>query len=241
MHQLIAGNWKMNGLRGAGLELARAIAAAQVGCDLAVFPPATLLAAVAAICAGTAVGVGGQDCSPFDMGPRTGDIAAAQLVDAGAGWVLLGHSERRNNHAETDALVRAKVVAAVAGGLRPVVCVGEHLDDREAGRQNDVVAAQLAGSLPAGFTGVIAYEPIWAIGTGRVAEPAQIAAMHGHIRGRIGPGIPILYGGSVTPANAAAILGLPEVGGALVGGASLQAASFLAIAAASLPPAAARG
>ena len=239
--QLIAGNWKMNGLQGPGLELARAIAAAYVGCDLALFPPATLLAAVAAICAGTRVGVGGQDCSPFGMGPRTGDIAAAQLADVGAGWVLCGHSERRTNHVETDAVVHAKVVAAVAAGLRPVVCVGEHLEDRDAGRQDDVVAAQLAGSLPAGFAGVVAYEPVWAIGTGRVAEPEQIAAMHAHIRARIGPGIRIIYGGSVTPANAVKILGLPEVGGALVGGASLKAESFLAIAAATLPPASARG
>ena len=241
MQQLIAGNWKMNGLRGSGLALARAVAAAEVGCDLALFPPATLLAAVADICAGTRVGVGGQDCSAFGMGPRTGDIAAAQLVDAGAGWVVLGHSERRADHGETDALVHAKVVAAVAAGLHPIVCVGEHLADREAARQDDVVAAQLAGSLPAGFAGVVAYEPVWAIGTGRVAGPERIAAMHRHIRDRVGPGIRIVYGGSVTPANAAGILSLPEVGGALVGGASLQADSFLAIAAATLPPAGGRG
>ena len=241
MHQLIAGNWKMNGLRDPGLALARAIAAADVDCDLVVFPPATLLAAVAEICVGTRVAVGGQDCSPFGMGPRTGDVAAAQLADAGAGWVLLGHSERRADHAETNAVVHAKVVAAVVAGLRPIVCVGEHLDDRDAGRQDDVVAAQLAGSLPEGFAGVVGYEPVWAIGTGRVAELDQIAAMHAHIRNCVGPGVRIVYGGSVTAANAAAILGLREVGGALVGGASLRAESFLAVAAATLPPASARG
>ena len=241
MQQLIAGNWKMNGLRAQARALAGAVAAVAFRCEVALFPPATLLAAVAEICAGGAVGVGGQDCSPFGVGARTGDVAASQLVDAGASWVLLGHSERRAGHAETDALVRSKVVAATAAGLRPIVCVGEHLADREAGRQDDVVAAQLAGSLPDGFDGVVAYEPVWAIGTGRVAEPEQVAAMHAHVRALVGPGVRILYGGSVTPANAATLLALPEVGGALVGGASLVAESFLAIADAALPRGDVRG
>jgi len=236
MRQLIAGNWKMNGLRAMARALATEIAAAgDLSCDLVLFPPATLLTEVAAICAGTPVGVGAQDCSEHPPGARTGDIAAAQVVDAGGNWVILGHSERRAVHGETDAQVNAKVSAATAAGLRTIVCVGESEAERDAGTQDDVVKTQLAGSLPAGFAGVVAYEPVWAIGTGKHAEPPQVAAMHAHIRGCIGPGIAILYGGSVTPANAASLLCLPDVGGALVGGASLDAARFLAIARAALP------
>jgi triosephosphate isomerase len=159
------------------------------------------------------------------------------LQDAGARWVILGHSERRTDHAETDALVRAKVAAAVAAGLAPIVCVGETEAERLVGREQTVVGAQIAGSLPADFTGVVAYEPVWAIGTGRTPTEADVAAMHGFIRGELvrhlgaaGQGVRILYGGSVKPSNAVALLGLPDVGGALVGGASLVAADFLAIA-----------
>ena len=239
MRPLIAGNWKMNGLLADAVALARAVAdgAAGLGCDLLVCPPATALHAVAGALAGSAVAVGGQDCHQAAAGAHTGDLSAAMLRDAGAAWVILGHSERRADHAETDALVAAKVAAALAAGLAPVVCVGETEAERLAGRQDQVVAAQLAGSLPADFAGVVAYEPVWAIGTGRTPTEAEVAAMHAGIRaalrrqlGAAGAALRILYGGSVKPANAAALLRLPEVGGALVGGASLQAADFLAIA-----------
>ena len=162
------------------------------------------------------------------------------LREAGAGWVIRGHSDRRADHGESDAAVQAKVVAAVAAGLSPIVCVGETESERVSGQQNDVVARQLTGSLPQDFHGTIAYEPVWAIGTGRTPSEADVAEMHAHIRatlvahlGEAGRGLRILYGGSVKPSNAAALMGLPEVGGALVGGASLVAADFLAIAHAS--------
>jgi triosephosphate isomerase (TIM) len=186
---------------------------------------------------GSAVAVGAQDCHPRASGAHTGDISAAMLRDCGATHVILGHSERRADHGETDALVRAKVEAAVSAGLMPVVCVGETEAQRETGEQDAAVAAQLAGSLPDGFAGVVAYEPVWAIGTGRTPTEADVAAMHAHIRAelvrRLGPagaGLRILYGGSVKPGNAAALMALPEVGGALVGGASLVADDFLGIA-----------
>ena len=240
MRQLIAGNWKMNGSRamaGALAEALRGAAGAGLGCDLLVCPPATLVGFVAESLRGSAVAVGGQDCHAKATGAHTGDIAAAMLRDCGATHVILGHSERRADHGETDAQVRAKVVAAVAAGLVPVVCVGETEAQRVAGEQDAVVAAQLAGSLPDGFAGVVAYEPVWAIGTGRTPTEADVAAMHLHIRktlagrfGAGGAGVAILYGGSVKPSNAAALLALPEVGGALVGGASLVAEDFLGIA-----------
>jgi triosephosphate isomerase len=239
MRALIAGNWKMNGIRA---DIARIVAplrapAETLPCDLLVCPPATLVAAAAQALAGSKVGVGGQDCHAMPCGAHTGDVSAAMLRDAGAAWVILGHSERRADHAETDAQVRAKVEAAVAAGLTPIVCVGETEAERLAGRETAVVGRQLAGSLPDGFAGVVAYEPIWAIGTGRTATEADVAAMHGFIRGVLvarcgvaGSAVRILYGGSVKPSNAAALLNLPEVGGALVGGASLDAKDFLAIA-----------
>lgn len=239
---LIAGNWKMHGLAADGLALARAVAAgaAGLGAELLVCPPATLVAAVAAAMQGGPVAVGGQDCHAAAKGAHTGDIAAPMLADAGARYVILGHSERRANHAESDAMVRAKAEAAIAAGLIPVVCVGEPEADRLAGRAEEVVAAQLAGSLPEGFGaagGVVAYEPVWAIGTGRTPTEADIAAMHAMIRARLvaafpqhGAGLRILYGGSVKPSNAASILAIPHVDGALVGGASLVAEDFLAIA-----------
>lgn len=244
MRQLIAGNWKMNGLLAEALALASDVAAGAEGlsCDLLVCPPATVIEPVVAELAGAPIAVGGQDCHHASSGAHTGDISATMLRDAGATWVILGHSERRADHAETDAQVAAKVAAAVAAGLAPIVCVGETEAERLAGRQEAVVGAQLAGSLPAGFAGVVAYEPIWAIGTGRTPTEADVAAMHGFIRavllrhlGAAGGGLRILYGGSVKPSNAAALLALPEVGGALVGGASLVAADFLAIARAALP------
>jgi len=239
MRQLIAGNWKMHGLTAEAAALATEIkaGAAGLGCDLLVCPPFTQIASVATFLAGSTVAVGGQDCHAAAKGAHTGDISAPMLRDAGAGWVILGHSERRQNHGETDAVVRGKLVAAVAAGLSPIVCVGETEAERTAGWETGIVGAQLSGSLTEGFSGVVAYEPVWAIGTGKTATEADVAAMHGFIReslvrqlGPRGRAVRILYGGSVRPANAGALLGLPEVGGALVGGASLNAADFLGIA-----------
>ena len=244
MRQLIAGNWKMNGLLAEAMALAKAVAAGAGGlsCELLVCPPATVIRPVAGALAGTPVAVGGQDCHGAASGAHTGDIAAAMLRDAGASWVILGHSERRSNHGETDTQVAAKVAAAVAGGLMPIVCVGETEAERLAGRQEAVVGTQLAGSLPRDFGGVVAYEPVWAIGTGRTPTAADVAAMHGFIRsvllrhlGEAGQGARILYGGSVTATNAGSLMALGEVGGALVGGASLVAANFLGIARAARP------
>jgi triosephosphate isomerase len=239
MRALIAGNWKMHGLRAdvAAIALPLREPAEALVCDLLVCPPATLVEPVAQALAGSRVAVGGQNCHSKAAGAHTGDVAAPMLRDAGATWVILGHSERRADHAETDALVRAKVLAAADAGLTPIVCVGETERERMAGRQTAIVGAHLAGSLPDGFAGVVAYEPIWAIGTGHIPTPADVTAMHAFIRGelvrRFGQGglsIRILYGGSVKPANAAALLNLPEVGGALVGGSSLKADEFLAVA-----------
>jgi triosephosphate isomerase len=239
MPQLIAGNWKMHGLTADAVALARDVAAGAAGlpCDLLVCPPFVHIAAVAQALAGSGVPVGGQDCHQARQGAHTGDISAPMLRDAGAGWVILGHSERRQNHGETDELVREKVLAAVEAGLRPIVCVGETADQRAGGQETEVVGWQIAGSLPKPFSGVIAYEPVWAIGTGKTATEQDVATMHAFIReeltrqfGEAGQGILILYGGSVRAANAASLLAVPHVGGALVGGASLKADEFLAIA-----------
>ncbi len=241
MRSLVVGNWKMHGLGAEAAALARGVreGAAGMAAALVVCPPFTQIAAVAAILAGSVVGVGGQDCHPEPAGAHTGDISAPMLSDAGARFVILGHSERRAGHGESDALVRAKAVAAAKAGLRPIVCVGEDEEERAAGRAEGRVAEQLAGSLPPDFSGIVAYEPVWAIGSGRTPGAEDIAAMHALIRARLvasfgaaGSAMPILYGGSVKPDNAAAILGLKEVGGGLIGGASLVAADFLAIAAA---------
>jgi triosephosphate isomerase len=241
--KLAAGNWKMNGLA-AGLAEAAALAAAFPAprSELLLCPPATLLSRMADALRGTSVAVGGQDCHPEPSGAHTGDISAAMLADAGAAFVILGHSERRTDHGETDALVRAKTAGAQAAGLTAVVCLGETLADRKAGRTLDVVRAQLQGSLPDGLTAartVIAYEPVWAIGTGLTPTTAEIAEVHADIRrvlsarfGAEGAAMRILYGGSVKPANAAEIFAVPHVDGALVGGASLKAADFGAIVAA---------
>ncbi len=251
MRPLIAGNWKMHGLAASSAALARALraGAGEVGCDLLVCPPFTQIGAVAALLAGSPVAVGGQDCHREREGAHTGDISAAMLRDAGAGFVILGHSERRADHGETNETVRGKVVAAQQAGLVPIVCVGETEAQRLAGQDTEIVGWQLHSSLPPEFGGIIAYEPVWAIGTGRTPGAAEVMAMHGFIRrelqrgfGAVGAGMRILYGGSVKPANAAALLHLPEVGGALVGGASLNAGDFLAIArAAALPNMAAGG
>jgi triosephosphate isomerase len=252
MRALIAGNWKMNGLLADAERIAAKLAApaADLPCDLLVCPPATLLATVARLLAGSAVAVGAQDCHPAGPGAHTGDLAASMLRDAGAASVIVGHSERRTDHGETDLLVRAKASAALAAGLSPIVCVGETEAERLAGAHLDVVRRQVADSLPDGFRGAVAYEPVWAIGTGRTPGVAEVAEMHAAIRacltarfGAAGAAVRILYGGSVKPANAAALLAVPEVGGALVGGASLNPADFLAIAGAApvLSKPAARG
>jgi triosephosphate isomerase (TIM) len=241
MRKLAAGNWKMNGLR-ASLDQVTALIAAQPapGCDMLLCPPATLLAAMAGVARGSALQVGGQDCHTGTTGAHTGDIAATMLADAGATHVILGHSERRADHGETDALVAAKATAAQAAGLVPIVCVGETEAERDGGRTLDVIAGQLA-SVPAGSSAatlVIAYEPVWAIGTGRTPTLPQIAEVHAFLRDRLADtvadagAVRILYGGSVKPSNAAEIFALPHVDGALVGGASLKAADFAAIVAA---------
>jgi triosephosphate isomerase len=245
MRQLIAGNWKMNGLTAAASELANAIGAGagNLSCDLLICPPFTQLGAVALQLRGTEVALGAQDCHAASSGAHTGDISAAMLADLGCTAVILGHSERRQNHHETDHAVHAKVLSAQRHGLTPIVCVGETEAERDAGQHLAIVGDQIAGSLPHIFAGVIAYEPIWAIGTGRTPTEADVEAMHRYIRAalmaRLGPpgaDIRILYGGSVKPDNAAALLAVPEVGGALVGGASLNAVHFHAIAAASRKP-----
>jgi triosephosphate isomerase len=237
---LIAGNWKMNGLRAAIGELKAVIAGASAvpGVELMVCPPATLIASFADAARGSSVLIGGQDCHALASGAYTGDVSAEMLKDAGAVAVIVGHSERRHHHGETDAVVRAKALAAQRAGIVAIVCVGESRAEREAGRALDVVAAQLEGSLSDDSTGfVIAYEPVWAIGSGLTPTPADVAEMHGSIRERLvarygagGQGTRILYGGSVNPKNASELLTVENVDGALVGGASLKAAEFLAIA-----------
>jgi triosephosphate isomerase len=236
---LIAGNWKMHGTVAEAASLAGAVrdGAAGLPADLLVCPTFLHVAGVAALLAGGPVAVGAQDCHANPKGAHTGDVAAPMLKDAGASHVLLGHSERRTDHGETDAQVKAKAVAAAAAGLVPVVCVGETEAQRLAGEAEAVVGRQLAESLPDGFAGIVAYEPVWAIGTGRTPTEADIAAIHGVIRaalaarfGQAGATTRILYGGSMKPGNAKAILALPNVDGGLVGGASLVAADFLAIA-----------
>jgi triosephosphate isomerase len=243
MPQLIAGNWKMHGLTADAVALAKGVVAGAAGlpCELLVCPPFVHLAAVAQVLAGSPVALGGQDCHQAKQGAHTGDISPPMLRDGGASWVILGHSERRQNHGETDELVREKVLAAVAAGLTPIVCVGETADQRAGGQETEVVGWQIAGSLPKPFAGVLAYEPIWAIGTGKNATDQDVATMHAFIReelvrqfGDAGETIRILYGGSVRPANAASLLAVPHVGGALIGGASLKADDFLAIARAAL-------
>jgi triosephosphate isomerase len=244
MRQLIAGNWKMNGLRADAATLLQAVVQGSpaLDCELLVCPPATLLHGSAAALAGSSVMLGGQDCHTAEKGAHTGDISPAMLRDAGCSWVIVGHSERRADHGESDPVVRAKTVAAMTAGLLPILCVGETEQHRLSGNADVVVASQLDGCVPPGFTGAVAYEPVWAIGTGRSATAADVVAMHAVIRaqlvgmlGEAGRGVRILYGGSVKPGVAADLLGLPEVGGALVGGASLVAADFLAIARAAAP------
>ncbi len=232
----------MNGLSKSWAELDRIVAGAKQlpdRVDILVCPPFMLIPGFAARARGSRVAIGGQDCHAKASGAHTGDIAAEMLADAGASAVIVGHSERRSDHHETDADVRAKTLAAYRAKLLPIVCVGETRAERDAGRANDVVGSQLAGSLPDGDTGfVVAYEPVWAIGTGLTPTPKDVEDMHGFIRrqlaARFGNGsdaVRILYGGSVKAANAAELLAIDNVDGALVGGASLNAEEFLAIAA----------
>ena len=241
MKKLAAGNWKMNGLAAALAEV-QALNAAHPApaCEMLLCPPATLLAQMASAARGSALALGGQDCHQDASGAHTGDISAAMLRDAGAIYVILGHSERRADHGESDALVKAKSKAALADGLTPIICIGETEAQRDAGATLDIIGGQLDGSLPDGTTAyVVAYEPVWAIGTGRTPTIPQIAEVHAFVRARLetligaaASGVRILYGGSVKPSNAPEIFAVPHVDGALVGGASLKAADFGAIVAA---------
>ena len=243
MKKLAAGNWKMNGMAASLAEIS-ALTAAHPSpvCEMLLCPPATLLAQMNWAAKGSALALGGQDCHQDASGAHTGDVSAAMLRDAGASYVILGHSERRADHGETDALVLAKAGAAGAAGLVPVICIGETEAQRDAGTTLAVIGGQLDGSVPPTATAatlVLAYEPVWAIGTGRTPTIAQIAEVHGFLRDRLtahigaeAAGVRILYGGSVKPSNAAEIFAVPHVDGALVGGASLKAADFGAIVAA---------
>jgi len=237
---LVAGNWKMHGLQSASGEFDKIVAGARSlpGVELMVCPPATLIAGFAAAARGSSVLIGSQDCHALASGAYTGDISAEMLKDAGAAAVIVGHSERRHYHGETDATVRAKALAAKRAGLLAIVCVGETRAERDTGRAAAVVRAALDGSVPDDLVDfVVAYEPVWAIGTGLTPTPADVGDMHRVIRewlgsrpGKAGERTRILYGGSVTTANAKELLAVDNVDGALVGGASLKAQDFLAIA-----------
>jgi len=234
---MVAGNWKMNGLSASVAELDKIVAGASgIAADLMVCPPATLVAAFAVRAKGGSVAIGGQDCHAQASGAFTGDVSAEMLRDAGATAVIVGHSERRTYHGETDAEVRAKAQAAWRAGLLAIVCVGETKDERVAGRTLDVVGRQVAGSVPDGASAatlVIAYEPVWAIGTGLTPTIVDVAEVHGFIRKqlRAQSAVRLLYGGSVKPSNAKELMAVANVDGALVGGASLKADEFLGIAA----------
>jgi triosephosphate isomerase (TIM) len=241
---LVAGNWKMHGLRKNLSEVSAICAAVDEGgaggAEVLICPPATLLIAAARICEGSAVALGGQHCHEEPSGPFTGDLSAEMLKDAGATYVILGHSERRSGHHEGNHSVREKTIAALRAGLTAILCVGETKDERDAGDALPLVGSQLAGSIPKSASPeslVIAYEPVWAIGTGLTPTPQDIAEMHQFIRSQIddllkgqGARLRILYGGSVKAANAAELLRVKDVDGALVGGASLRSAEFMAIA-----------
>jgi triosephosphate isomerase len=242
---LMVGNWKMNGLRRSIVELRTMVQGAgglAAKTDLMVCPPATLLMEFGAAVAGSAVAIGAQDCHPEPSGAFTGDISAEMLADAGATAIIIGHSERRTLHGETDELVRRKALGAHRAGVAAIVCVGETKAQREAGETLAVVRGQIDGSLPERATAanlILAYEPVWAIGTGLTPTPADVEEVHGFLRERLasrygtaGQGIRILYGGSVKPSNAAELMAVGNVNGALVGGASLKGEEFLAIAAA---------
>ena len=235
--KLVAGNWKMHGTADSIAEIVRIAAAVPTGVDVALCLPATLIERAARAVPGFAIG--GQDVHGEAKGAFTGDLAAHQLHDAGARLVIVGHSERRDGHRESDGQVRAKAISAMAAALDVILCVGESLAEREAGRAVATVSAQLDASLPPAAPDAVAYEPIWAIGTGRIPSLEDIGEMHSALRGRLvalygeaGVAVRLLYGGSVKPSNAAEIFAVPHVDGALVGGASLKAADFGAIVAA---------
>jgi triosephosphate isomerase len=243
LRPLIAGNWKMNGLKASASELGQMIAGANgpaQKADLLICPPATLVLAFAGAVQGSPLRIGAQDCHPKPSGAHTGDISAEMVADAGGTAIIVGHSERRADHGETDALVRQKAEAAWRAALIAIVCVGETQDQRDAGETLEVIGRQLAGSLPDGATAanlVVAYEPVWAIGTGRTPTSQDVQEVHGFIRDQLtqrfsdeGSKIRILYGGSVKPSNAAELLAVSNVNGALIGGASLKATDFLGIA-----------
>src|ERR1051325_5689270 len=242
---LVAGNWKMNGLKASAAELGKVIAGAGdiwTKVDLMICPPATLIMTFAHDALGSKIDIGGQDCHAEPSGAFTGDISAEMLADLGAKAVIVGHSERRTYHKETDAEVRGKAQAAWRARLTAIVCIGETRAEREAGKTLDVLGRQLDGSLPDAATGanlVVAYEPVWAIGTGLTPTAADVAEAHAFIRRRLASrygntadAVGILYGGSVKPSNAAELMGVANVDGALVGGASLKAEDFFGIAAA---------
>lgn len=242
---LIAGNWKMNGLRASAAEvedLKARMGVGAVNCDVLICPPATLIGTVASAAGGSVIATGGQDCHPAKSGAHTGDISAQMIADMGGSFVIVGHSERRSDHGEDDGLVNAKAKAVLDEGLIAIICVGETEAERDAGRTIEVVTGQIQGSLPEGGTAantVIAYEPVWAIGTGRTPTTDDVAETHAAIRAELklrlgseGDGVRILYGGSVKPSNAAELLSVPDVNGALVGGASLKASDFWGIIAA---------
>ncbi|MBY0352147.1 triose-phosphate isomerase [Tabrizicola sp.] len=243
MKKLAAGNWKMNGTLASLAEVGALLGDhPKPACEMLLCPPATLIAAMATAARGSALMVGAQDCHPKPQGAHTGDLSAAILRDAGATHVIVGHSERRTDHGETDALVRSKAEAVVDAGLVAIVCIGETEAQRDSGKTLAVIGTQIDGSIPGGATAaslVVAYEPVWAIGTGRTPTLSEIAEVHSFLRGRLrgligseAEGVRILYGGSVKPSNAAEIFAVPHVDGALVGGASLKAADFGAIVAA---------
>jgi triosephosphate isomerase len=242
---LVAGNWKMNGTVASADEakrMADGLKAAGAGCDAMVCPPFPLVGLFARVLSGSALAVGAQDCHAKPSGAHTGDVSAELLADVGATAVIVGHSERRQDHGETDGQVAEKAQAAWRAGLTAIVCVGETEAERAEGRTLEVIGRQIAGSVPDAArpdTTVVAYEPVWAIGTGRTPTPADVAEVHAFIRGALverlgeaGRGIRLLYGGSVKPSNAAELMAVPEVNGALVGGASLKADDFLGIIAA---------
>jgi triosephosphate isomerase (TIM) len=241
---LVAGNWKMNGLGGALEELRalkeRVARGPAPKAEIMVCPPATLLARARQQLSGSSILLGAQDCHPLPAGPHTGDISAEMLADAGAQAVIVGHSERRNDHNESDALVNAKAKAAFRAGLTAIICVGETAEERQNGATLAIVGHQLEASLPRearAASCMIAYEPVWAIGSGLTPTMADVAAAHQFIRGALvrllgkaeGTDLRILYGGSVKPDNARALRSIPEVNGALVGGASLKAGDFYPI------------
>ncbi len=243
LRPLVAGNWKMNGLRADGLKLAGDLAAwskgaGTRGADILICPPTTLLGAVRPEIAGSPVQLGAQDCHWAKSGAHTGNVSAEMLADLGCSFVIVGHSERRAGHGETDAIVRSKAAAALRAGLVAIICLGETEAERQAGRTIDVVSGQFMGSLPEGAAAgntVIAYEPVWAIGSGRVPTNDEVAAVHGQLRGLAlrsiagGAAARLLYGGSVKMSNAKELMAIPEVNGALVGGASLKLEEFTGI------------